>query len=61
MRKLVLLLTAASGLLSAQKMYVGAWPGRIIIIDEKTGTVEGDVKLKTGAARALYLSNDKKR
>ncbi len=65
MRKSILqfltVLICASGFVApAQKMYVGAWPGRIMIIDEKTGAVEGDIKLKTGAARALFLSSDKK-
>lgn len=55
------LVMAASSMLLAQKMYVGGWPGRIIILDEKTGVVEGDVKLTTGAARSLFLSGDKKR
>lgn len=61
MRKCVLVLSLACSGLFAQKMYVGAWPGRVLVIDEKTGVLEGDIKLKTGAARSLYLSPDKKR
>jgi DNA-binding beta-propeller fold protein YncE len=61
MRLGLLMLFAASGMLLAQKMYVGAWPGRVIILDEKTGAVEGDIKLTTGAARSLFMSGDKKR
>lgn len=64
MRKFLLVLSVAcmgGASLQAQKMYVGAWPGRILVIDEKTGALEGDIKLKTGAARALFLSPDRKR
>jgi len=54
-------LSSSSVPLFAQKMYVGAWPGRILIVDEKTGAMEGDIKLNTGAARSLFLSQDRKR
>lgn len=61
MRKLLFLLPLAAAVACAQKMYVGAWPGRIMIIDEKSGNVEGDIKLNSGtAARSLFLSGDKK-
>ena len=43
------------------KIYVGAWPGRLLVIDEKTATYEGDIVLKTGVVRGTFLTRDHKR
>ena len=63
MRTLICLLAlSAVGLgQSATKIYVGAWPGRLMVIDEKTGTYEGDIPLKTGVVRGAFLTRDHKR
>ena len=46
---------------SPTKMYVGAWPGRILVIDEATGTYEGEIPLKTGVMRGIFLTRDHKK
>ncbi|HEY3741467.1 MAG TPA: hypothetical protein VGL53_16560 [Bryobacteraceae bacterium] len=43
------------------KIYVGAWPGRLLIIDEATGALDGEIPLKTDVVRGLYLTHDRKR
>src|SRR5262249_9575188 len=37
------------------------WPGRLLVIDEKTGAYEGDIPLKTGVVRGAYLTRDHKK
>jgi hypothetical protein len=56
-----LLAVVLAGLASAQKMYVGAWPGRLLIIDEPSAQLAGEIPLKTGVARSLHLTRDRKR
>ena len=43
------------------KMYVGAWPGRLLVIDEATAAYEGDIPLKTGVVRGTFLTKDHQR
>jgi hypothetical protein len=47
-------LTGGSGTL-----YVGTYAGNILVIDEASEKVAGDIKLKTGIARSLSLSEDR--
>lgn len=63
MRTLIcsLTLAAVSFAQPATKIYVGAWPGRLMVIDEATGTYEGDIPLKTGVVRGVFLTRDHKR
>lgn len=42
-------------------LYVGGWPNRIMIIDEATEKVTGEIKLKTGAPSRMDLSRDRTR
>lgn len=42
-------------------LYVGGWPNRIMIIDEATEKVTGEITLKTGAPRRMELSRDRTR
>jgi DNA-binding beta-propeller fold protein YncE len=42
-------------------LFVGAWPGKVLVIDEATHTITKQLPLKTGVARNMLLSTDKKR
>lgn len=69
MRKLVLLAAALLPLCAAAqelrggngKLYIGGRPGQILIVDEATEKVIGEIKTKTGIPNDLTLSEDKKR
>jgi DNA-binding beta-propeller fold protein YncE len=41
--------------------YVGAWPDRVLMFDEDQKAITGEVKLKTGVARAMMPTHDKKK
>ena len=41
-------------------LYIGGRPGRILVIDEATEKVVGEIKTKTNAPEGLELSEDKK-
>ena len=43
------------------KLYIGGRPGQILIIDEATEKVIGEIKTKTGVPDGLEISDDKKR
>ncbi len=43
------------------KLYIGGRPGQILIIDEASGKVSGEIKTKTGIPDDLNLSEDHKR
>ena len=43
------------------KLYIGGRPGQILILDEATEKVIGEIKTKTGVPDGLGLSEDKKR
>jgi hypothetical protein len=66
----VLLVCSASASTGAQKktaalnpgngtMYVGTYAGNILILDEGSEKVVGEIKLKTGIPRSLSLSEDR--
>lgn len=66
----VLVVAALVGSVSAQKkapmlspgngtLYVGTYAGNILLIDEATEKVTGEIKLKTGIPRSLSLSEDR--
>lgn len=61
MRHLILLLAAGALWAQPVKLYVGAWPGRILEIDEPTLKVTREIPLKTGVARTVHLTHDRKR
>jgi DNA-binding beta-propeller fold protein YncE len=63
MRTLICLMVLAVACMGqpATKIYVGAWPGRLLIIDEATGKYEGDIPLKTGVVRGVFLTRDHKK
>ena len=44
-----------------QLMYIGTYSGNIQIFDERTETMVGDIKLKTGIPRSLTLSQSRKK
>jgi hypothetical protein len=67
---LVAALALASGALEAQKkeaplsggngtLYIGTYAGNVLILDEATEKVVGEIKLKTGIPRSLALSEDR--
>ena len=43
------------------KLYIGGRPGQILILDEATEKVIGEIKAKTGIPDGLEISEDKKR
>jgi hypothetical protein len=43
------------------KLYIGGRPGQILILDEATEKVIGEIKTKTGIPEGMELSEDKKR
>lgn len=45
----------------AGTLFVGAWPARLIVIDEATEKVVGEVALETGTPRSIIRSHDKKK
>jgi hypothetical protein len=65
----IAVLTLAPGLSAQKKMqtlsagtgtlYVGTYAGTILMIDEATEKVAGEIKLKTGIPRSLSLSEDR--
>jgi hypothetical protein len=44
-----------------QLIYIGTYAGNIQIFDERTETMVGDIKLKTGIPRSLTLSQSRKK
>lgn len=42
-------------------LFVGAWPGKVMVIDEGTYSITKEIPLKTGVARNMLLSADKKK
>ena len=58
---LSILAAACFGQGGAAKLYVGAWPQRVLIVDEATGRLDGEIALKTGVARSIEATRDKKR
>jgi hypothetical protein len=42
-------------------LYLGVFSKKIVIIDEATGAVTGEIRLKTGMPRQMSLSHDRKR
>lgn len=42
-------------------LYIGARPNRILIFDEATERVTGEIKMRTGSPQGLHLSTDKTR
>jgi hypothetical protein len=42
-------------------LYVGAWPGKILAIEEGSYTIQKEIPLKTGSGRNVLLSHDKKK
>jgi len=57
---------AAAGVASAQKakpgtLFVGAWQKRVLIIDEATRKVTGEIELKLDVPRSIMWNEDKKK
>jgi hypothetical protein len=42
-------------------LYIGVFPDRILIIDEATEKITGEIKTRTGVPRRMSLSEDRKR
>src|SRR5690349_14034056 len=42
-------------------LYIGTWPDKILIIDERQQKVIGDIKLQTGTPLNVTLSQDHKK
>jgi len=69
MIKTVLTLIACTAALLAQqklsggngKIYIGGWSGKILVFDEATEKVVGEIATRGGTPRGLVLSKDKKR
>jgi DNA-binding beta-propeller fold protein YncE len=58
------LLLAGYGYAQSKKlgvMYIGVWPGEILVIDEASGQIREKIPLKNGAADWIVLSPDKKK
>ncbi len=65
-RRNFLATAAAAGIASAQTakpglLFVGAWQKKVIIIDEATKKLAGEVELKLDVPRSLAFSEDKKK
>lgn len=60
---LLLFVSALAALAQPAKttLFVGAWPGKVVVIDEATYSITKEIQLKTGVARNMLLSPDKKR
>ena len=43
------------------KIYIGGWGRKMLIWDEATEKVTGEIKMRTGSPRGMVLSKDKKR
>jgi hypothetical protein len=60
MRKLGLLLLLASGMTDAKTMlYLGTWPGQVLVIDESTYSIVNKIQMKTDVPRNLVLTQDR--
>ncbi len=42
-------------------LFVGAWPGKVLVIDEGTYAVTKEIPLQTGVARTMALTPDRKK
>lgn len=63
LRSVVIALAAVSSLTAAEptKLFVGAWPRNLLVLDESSATVTAKIPLKTDVARTILVSNDKKK
>lgn len=43
------------------KMYIGGFPNRIVVLDEATERITGEIKTKTGIPYRMSISEDRKR
>ena len=59
--RLLTLLWLATSSAAAGTLFVGAWPARLLVIDEASQKMIGEIPLSTGVPRSIIRSHDKKK